>query len=130
LGKIVPLEEERFAGQFGERVGETVSIVEACGMSAFTVPSPSPTSLIRVLMIDRDDAHARSREPEIEFSTPGFTKAGFEDHGSFVKSCCRYETDWVVDDPPLEACGLRFVLRDCDDCRGVDYHQSGSPSSS
>jgi len=68
---------------FCQRVGKTVSKIEARGVAAFPILAPGRSGEINLFGVDWYDLQIGTDDEEIKFSASGFALSGFKDDSCF-----------------------------------------------
>ena len=77
--EVLALEQERFPGGFGQRVGEAVAKVQSHRVVAFAEPPPGPTGGLRMVRGDRLQLDRRLFEEDIKLVASCGAAATFDD---------------------------------------------------
>jgi hypothetical protein len=70
LAEVIAFEQEGFAGNLGERIGETVAEVQAGCVAAFAEIRPGLSGRMRLFLCDGLDANARGSEERVPLALP------------------------------------------------------------
>ena len=99
-------------------------------MSTFPKSSPSESSDLDLVLIDRNNLYRDAVEHQIKLASTCLALSARDDDRRFQKIRRREETRRTGLDRLSYADGVRFVQQHSDDGRRIYDHQPGSPCSS
>ncbi len=107
--EVLALEQERFPGGFGQRVGEAVAKVQSRRVVAFAEPPPGPTGGLRMVRGDRLQLDRRLFQEEVKLVPGCGATATLEDDGRLQEAGGRYAATRSADYRPLISLGVRLA---------------------
>ena len=99
-------------------------------MPALTVAAKRSAGDLHLVKRHGDDLNLGLREEELEVGAPGIAFASFDHEGRFHPARRRDPPYGRVLDRADESKPLGLVQQDCDEGRGIQHHQRGTPYSS
>ena len=129
LFEILPLEEERLAGDLGERIGEAVAEIQPGRVAALAEIEEGLARDMRLLDGERFDDDVSSAEKNITLTAGVWPNLAFNDDGELKEVCGAHQTMvGVVDELNVEG-GVGFPKKDGSERGSVQDHL-GRPRSS
>ena len=117
LLEILPSEEERLAGDLGERIGEAIAEIQPGGVAALAEVEESLPRQVRLLDGDGFDDNAGSAEKSVALTASVRANLTFNDDGELDEVCGTHQAAvGAVDELGVEG-GFGFSEKDGGKCR-------------
>jgi hypothetical protein len=121
--KVVPFCQEWLTGSFRERVGKTISEIEAGGMPTPAISAPSGARDFDLSGIHGHDLNVEPMKKEIEFAACHYTPAGLKQDGRLQSIWGGEQTRAVLLNEFEKLLPLGFSEKDGDESGSADNHQ-------